>query len=154
MAALKEIETLMSPNQNYSVYRRTLKAAEAPVVPFQGVYLSDLTFIEENVDILSNGWVNFAKMTMLANVWASLDEMKKKDYRLKEVEVIKKYLLTPDLILGEKQLYECSKKCEPTLKESSATLKKSYSTVRTGRAKRLSKKLSFRDYLPSREAKF
>lgn len=44
---LLELETLMSPQKSFSNYRNALRACKPPAVPYLGVYLQDLTFIED-----------------------------------------------------------------------------------------------------------
>ncbi|KCV71922.1 hypothetical protein H696_01332 [Fonticula alba] len=45
--ALEDIRDLLSCRRNFSDYRAALNAAELPALPFLGVYLTDLTFIDE-----------------------------------------------------------------------------------------------------------
>jgi son of sevenless-like protein len=44
---LADLENLMSPQKSFSNYRNALRACKPPAVPYLGVYLQDLTFIED-----------------------------------------------------------------------------------------------------------
>lgn len=53
------------PYNNFDKYRRALKNASLPCLPFIGIYCRDLTLIEEgNSNYLENGHVNLEKMRM------------------------------------------------------------------------------------------
>ncbi|TPX39964.1 hypothetical protein SeLEV6574_g06897 [Synchytrium endobioticum] len=45
--SLDTLRKLMNPAKNFSTYRDSLKGVTPPCVPFLGVYLTDLTFIED-----------------------------------------------------------------------------------------------------------
>jgi hypothetical protein len=75
---------------NFKQLRENLKYADPPCIPYLGntsnsiphpsssisllgVYLSDLTFLEEgNPDVLSNGLINFGKCRALANAMQAI----------------------------------------------------------------------------------
>ena len=44
---LEELKVLMAPTHNFTNYRNKLRSASLPCVPFLGLYLTDLTFIED-----------------------------------------------------------------------------------------------------------
>ena len=54
IALLETIKTLVSPEKNHKVYRELLKSTTPPCIPYLGIYLADLTFIEEITDNLIN----------------------------------------------------------------------------------------------------
>lgn len=73
-----QLEELMSGMQNYRNYRIKLEKQMPPVLPYLGVFLRDLLFIEEgNRDVLENGMINFDKMRMVAGVFTSLQKCQK-----------------------------------------------------------------------------
>ncbi len=60
----------MSSDKSWSVYRETLHQTSTPLIPYLGVYLSDLVFIETGN---SDWWdgsnlVNFKKCRFIAKV--------------------------------------------------------------------------------------
>jgi len=67
ISELELIEKLLDPAKNYKTYRELANTAE-PFIPFEGRILSDLTFMEENPDILE-GLVNFGKCELLAQIF-------------------------------------------------------------------------------------
>ena len=62
MKLLDNLNKLMDPLSNWQVYRQSLKDTNPPCLPFMGLFLTDLTFIEENASHLANGFVNFDKV--------------------------------------------------------------------------------------------
>lgn len=78
-----------------------------------GLFLQDLTFIEEgNPDNLENGYVNFAKFRMVADVIIQIQKFQRKPYNLAVVPTITSYLLSHKP-LTEKVLFEMSLSAEP-----------------------------------------
>jgi RasGEF domain/RasGEF N-terminal motif len=61
-ALFQSVRDLMSHDSSYALYRQRLHNVDPPCVPFIGVFLTDLTFIEEgNADNTKQGLINFAK---------------------------------------------------------------------------------------------
>ena len=53
------VQDTVSPKGQYSNYRKSLKELSRPAIPFLGVYLTDLTFIElGNQDFISTRLIN------------------------------------------------------------------------------------------------
>eukprot|EP00026_Physarum_polycephalum_P004430 Phypoly_transcript_04449.p1 GENE.Phypoly_transcript_04449~~Phypoly_transcript_04449.p1 ORF type:complete len:609 (+),score=93.89 Phypoly_transcript_04449:107-1933(+) len=65
---LKTVGELMNSSGNYKNYREHVRSAVRPFIPFQLIYLTDLTFLEEAPDILTNGHVNFHKMALIGTL--------------------------------------------------------------------------------------
>lgn len=66
----QNIKDILAPSRNFSRYRETLRKLQPPCVPFLGVYLTDLTFIEDgNTDRLraDERLINFGKRQMTAD---------------------------------------------------------------------------------------
>jgi len=56
----------LSSANNFANYRTAVHSISPPGIPFQGVILKDLAFIEESQSFLEDtGWVNFDKMVTL-----------------------------------------------------------------------------------------
>ena len=47
MSELERLNELLSPQSSFQRLRETLRSANPPLVPYFGMFLSDLTFIEE-----------------------------------------------------------------------------------------------------------
>jgi len=59
------IEATLSYNHNYSVYRQALKQCTGPCVPYLGLFLSDLTFIENGNPGRFEEKINYTKWQMI-----------------------------------------------------------------------------------------
>jgi len=103
----------MSYSGNCKGYRNLLRTLSLPLVPFLGIFLSDLTFIEDgNDDLLPGGTVNFAKRRMQAKVFRDIENFQSTRYNLLEVRAIIKLVTCPDPI-DEDFMYKRSLKLEP-----------------------------------------
>lgn len=68
-----ELSVLLDTKNNYSQYRAAMNASTPPVIPFLGVYLRDLTFIEDgNQDHTVAGLVNVEKLILFSNVVSNM----------------------------------------------------------------------------------
>jgi len=112
---LKEVGELMSSTQNYRNYREYLRNTYPPLIPFQGIYLSDLTFMEEAPDFLENGAINFHKMGLVGGVFNEIYKFQTVKHPLFPVDCIQEYILNfgSAVIYDDVQLYDISKKIEP-----------------------------------------
>ncbi|KAJ3147661.1 hypothetical protein HDU86_007909 [Geranomyces michiganensis] len=67
-AAYEELETALSYRSNYKTYRELEEETRPPLLPFMGLVIKDLTFLNDgNQKTLANGLINFEKMR---EVWA------------------------------------------------------------------------------------
>eukprot|EP00736_Rhodelphis_marinus_P010257 Rmarinus@m.3459 len=112
----EELERVMDSDKSHKKYRALLKDAKPPCVPFLGVYLTDLTFIEEGNPDSINDMINFTKRRMIYNVIADIVEYKKHSYNLQEIPQVQAVFgrlprLTDD------EMYSLSLKIEPRGKE-------------------------------------
>ena len=90
--------------------------AGLPCVPYIGIFLTDLIFINEgNPDELKGtNLVNFDKCVMIANVIQRIQSLQQVPYCLQPIPEIQSYL--SDLqILEEKELFELSLQREPRI---------------------------------------
>jgi len=72
---LQHLESLMNPSGNYVKYRRLLakRTLLEPTIPFLGLFLRDLTFIEDgNMDTLECGCINMKKKAMIGSILRSI----------------------------------------------------------------------------------
>ncbi len=102
----------MDPKCNWQNYRLVLAGRSLPLLPFQGLHLTDLTFIEEMPDRMPNGVINFEKMSQLGKVFQEIKRCQSVLYNLERVPVISECIkrLKP---MSEDQLWMSSKLCEP-----------------------------------------
>ncbi|KAJ6123710.1 Guanine-nucleotide dissociation stimulator CDC25 [Penicillium samsonianum] len=92
---LRPLQAMIRSAQNYQAYRDTLRVVVAPCVPFLGLFLKDLTFIEDgNPAMTPEGLVNFHKYTMLASTINEVQRLKECPYNLRPVPELQEYLAT------------------------------------------------------------
>ncbi|KAJ5761348.1 hypothetical protein N7533_003387 [Penicillium manginii] len=92
---LSPLQAMISSTQNYHAYRETIRAAVPPCIPFLGLFLKDLTFIEDgNPGLTSDGLINVQKYTMLASTIQDVQRFKEAPYCLQPVPELQEYLAT------------------------------------------------------------
>ncbi|KAI8387507.1 ras guanine nucleotide exchange factor domain-containing protein [Blakeslea trispora] len=123
---LTQIRKLMGANRNFADYRDMIHSVNPPCIPFLGIYLQDLTFIEDgNPDSLpkSSGLINFAKRQKAAEVIRELQQFQNFAYNFHTIpelqDFIKKNMSVdhdPD------ELYERSLQLEPRTTDAQAAV--------------------------------
>uniref|UniRef100_A0A8D0Q991 Ras protein specific guanine nucleotide releasing factor 1 n=1 Tax=Sus scrofa TaxID=9823 RepID=A0A8D0Q991_PIG len=92
-ALIDKLQKLVSSEGRFKNLREALKNCDPPCVPYLGMYLTDLAFIEEGTpNYTEDGLVNFSKMRMVTQ-----------------------YLLDQSFVMDEESLYESSLRIEPKL---------------------------------------
>ncbi|KAJ3088186.1 hypothetical protein HK102_009360, partial [Quaeritorhiza haematococci] len=75
MATYQDLENKLSYRGNYKTYREIEHLAKPPLLPFFGLIIKDLTFLNDgNQKILQNGLINFEKQRLIFNVINSIRE--------------------------------------------------------------------------------
>ncbi len=128
MEFLEEMKALVSPKGQYSDLRRALKSSVQPIVPFIGVYLTDLTFIEDgNPDFINvtdektqtiQLYINFEKRRKVASIIREIQMYQDVPYMLTRDAELCDGALTPEALEAEsvkeeRVLYSMSVKIEP-----------------------------------------
>jgi len=108
----EEWMALTSNRGSWKTYRQALHNADPPCIPYLGVYLSDLTFMEENSTFLENGYVNVFKCRKIADVISEIQQYQQKPYNLEKVPSIRTYLEGIQT-MSEKLAFKESLKIEP-----------------------------------------
>eukprot|EP01094_Clydonella_sp_ATCC50884_P020725 TRINITY_DN4364_c0_g1_i1.p1 TRINITY_DN4364_c0_g1~~TRINITY_DN4364_c0_g1_i1.p1 ORF type:complete len:880 (-),score=376.47 TRINITY_DN4364_c0_g1_i1:260-2899(-) len=116
LAHFKRLESTMDPSSSFKNYRKAVRAAMMPALPYLGVYLTDLTFIEDgNPDTLDVGGVeqiNFGKRKMIFKVIQEVLLYQQRPYSFPSVDPIRTFLLSfPHGT--DKSLYNISLQYEP-----------------------------------------
>lgn len=107
------LNSLMSREGNFKNFRESLHLENPPCIPYLGIYLTDLTFIETgNPDKIQGGLINFGKRRKIAAVIMEIQQYQQQPYNLNQVAYIQKYLKEPKL-LNDSELHELSLKHEP-----------------------------------------
>jgi son of sevenless-like protein len=127
---------LMGSTKNFSDYRETLHKANPPCIPFfgtsglltiltdtdmvTGVYLTDLTFIEDGIPgvIKKTNLINFAKRSKTAEVIRDIQQYQNVPYPLQPVPELQEYILTNMQTAGDvHEMYDRSLAVEPRERE-------------------------------------
>merc|ERR1711916_22582 len=109
---LSKLEALMSPQKAFSVYRSALRASKPPSVPYLGVYLQDLTFIEDGNPEQIDGLVNFERLKLVNGVLTEVLLHQQQVYRIAVLDPISTLLVSLPSA-SEKTLYNLSLIREP-----------------------------------------
>jgi hypothetical protein len=109
---LAQYESLMNMEGAFQAYRRAVKRCVPPLVPYVGVSLMDLTFIEEGNPDNIGPLINFAKRRMVVAVVQQLESFATRPIDLpvsKDVQVFFRNLT----VLSDKECYALSLEVEP-----------------------------------------
>jgi son of sevenless-like protein len=115
----QELRAIMSAEGSYKAFRAIIKTDDPPVIPYIGVYLADLTFIEDgNPSKIHHEQlgelINFAKMKMLDGVIQDINMYQQAPYKLEPVPKIQMLLNTEEeKRTTDKDLFDLSLKSEP-----------------------------------------
>eukprot|EP01094_Clydonella_sp_ATCC50884_P025386 TRINITY_DN6654_c0_g1_i1.p1 TRINITY_DN6654_c0_g1~~TRINITY_DN6654_c0_g1_i1.p1 ORF type:complete len:443 (+),score=162.18 TRINITY_DN6654_c0_g1_i1:104-1330(+) len=109
---LEKMNEVMSANQSYKVLRAVLAEANPPCIPFLGVYLTDLTFVEDGNQDKVMGMINFKKRILEYDIIVQVLKYQDLSYPYKLVPQFES-LLKKLPILEENDLYQLSLGCEP-----------------------------------------
>lgn len=114
MKILAELEDLVSVSGNSKAMRNAILVSEPPCVPYIGLFLTDLTFIEEgNNDMTKNNLINYSKRRKIAKVIANVRLLQQKPYQIYVVPELRQKFLVCDDILDEGAMYKQSLIVEP-----------------------------------------
>ncbi|KAI8986090.1 ras GEF [Trametes punicea] len=93
MSQLKICESTIDTNKNFNNYRSLLARIQPPCVPFIGVYLTTLTFINDGAeDKLGDNMINFRKRQKAAEVIQDIKRWQAKPYNFQTVPPVLTYL--------------------------------------------------------------
>jgi len=109
---LENLKNLMDPQQSWKDYRTTLKEIhESPAIPYIGVYLTDLTFIEDGNPESAN-FINFRKRELVSRILQEIQDFKLLSYNFETIEPLRTYLIELPF-MDEDSLYKLSLQREP-----------------------------------------
>ena len=104
---------LMTSEGSYHIYRETLHTVDPPSIPYLGVYLTDLTFIEDgNQNFVNGGLINFKKRQMIYNIISEVQLYQQDRYDIPPNLLILPLLSTLES-KNEDELYKLSLIREP-----------------------------------------
>ncbi|KAK1756125.1 ras guanine nucleotide exchange factor domain-containing protein [Echria macrotheca] len=117
---LETMRKLMASTKNFGEYREALHVANPPCIPFFGVYLTDLTFIEDGIPsiIKKTNLINFAKRAKTAEVIRDIQQYQNVAYSLQPVPELQDYILSNMSAAGDvHEMYDKSLQIEPRERE-------------------------------------
>ncbi|MEE6458707.1 hypothetical protein FKM82_000394 [Ascaphus truei] len=115
-ALMDKLQKTVSSEGRFKNLRETLKNCNPPSVPYLGMYLTDLAFIEEGTpNFTEEGLVNFSKMRMISHIIREIRQFQQTPYRIEHQPKVTQFLLDKSQILDEDTLYELSLRIEPRL---------------------------------------
>jgi len=115
---------LTSTAGSYKNMREALANMVPPVVPYIGIYLTDLTFLEDgnpdNLKVANENnsaeeikLINFSKRRKIAGVIMNIRIYQSNIYNFLQIPALRDILAKMDNVMDEKELYEKSLKIEP-----------------------------------------
>ncbi|XP_008204830.2 ras-specific guanine nucleotide-releasing factor 2 isoform X1 [Nasonia vitripennis] len=121
---IERLQNIVSSEHRFRNLRDALHRCDPPCIPYLGLYLTDLSFIEEGTpNFTDDGLLNFSKMRMIAHVIREIRHFQQTPYKIELITKVTNYLLDSSLLLEEEDLYRMSLEIEPrTSRLSSAAL--------------------------------
>lgn len=108
-ASLLEVS---SSDHAYAALRTALKSVNPPVIPYLGMYLTDLTFIEEGSNKVGDNLINFFKRRKFAQVLMEIKTYQEgRGYNFIELPEMQSKMKDP--LISEQDLYDLSYFLEP-----------------------------------------
>uniref|UniRef100_A0A4W3KEK8 Ras protein specific guanine nucleotide releasing factor 1 n=1 Tax=Callorhinchus milii TaxID=7868 RepID=A0A4W3KEK8_CALMI len=115
-ALIDKLQKLVSSEGRFKNLREALRNCDPPCVPYLGMYLTDLAFIEEGTpNYTEDGLVNFSKMRMISHIIREIRQFQQNSYKIEQQPKVSRYLLLRPDVLDEESLYEASLRMEPKL---------------------------------------
>ncbi|KAJ3593969.1 hypothetical protein NHX12_006302 [Muraenolepis orangiensis] len=111
---IDKLQKLVSSEGRFKNLREALKNCDPPCVPYLGMYLTDLAFIEEGTpNYTEDSLVNFSKMRMISHIIREIRQFQQTAYKIDYTPKAAQYLLDGSSVLDEESLYEASLRIEP-----------------------------------------
>jgi len=120
---LSEIEQICKTT-NYKHIRESIKSADPPLIPYLGMYLTDMTFIEEgnksfvtiNIDDKVIPMINFGKCRLVSELLSKIQLYQNKSYNFAVSKIMQEKLKNLRTV-DEKLLYSLSEFYEPRINQ-------------------------------------
>lgn len=99
--------------KNYKGLRSAVNEAKQPSIPYLGIYLQDLIFIDEgNQTTTENGFLNFDKFRQISAVFQRIKESQKISYPFEQVAFVQEFISKAPSMTDD-DFYELSIQLEP-----------------------------------------
>lgn len=113
---IDKLQALVSADGRFRNMRDALHRCDPPCIPYLGLYLTDLSFIEEGTpNFTEEGLLNFSKMRMIAHVIREIRHFQQTPYKIEMIPKVFNYLLDPGRLMPDEELYRLSLCLEPRL---------------------------------------
>mmetsp|Transcript_20105 Transcript_20105/g.28152 ORF Transcript_20105/g.28152 Transcript_20105/m.28152 type:complete len:698 (+) Transcript_20105:164-2257(+) len=106
MATMQKVELMLDPRNNFKNYREYIRDCQLPFLPFEGIFLTDLTFLDENPDQL-DGLMNFTKIDILGDILQIMKRVQSEAYPFGESTFLKEFIHKA-IVLDDEQLVQVS----------------------------------------------
>ncbi|KAJ3035055.1 hypothetical protein HK097_004314, partial [Rhizophlyctis rosea] len=115
------LEKLMSSEKSFGNYRAALKRSEMPCLPYLGVFLRDLLYIDEaNKDRRADGTVNLPKFLLMGDIIMMIKSFQVRPYKApQDINVASLILGQP--VMEDEEAYQRSLELEPRTASGSPT---------------------------------
>ncbi|XP_056022520.1 ras-specific guanine nucleotide-releasing factor 2-like isoform X4 [Ostrea edulis] len=111
---IEKLQDLVSSNGRFKNMRDALHRCDPPCIPYLGMYLTDLSIIEEGIPgNTDEGLVNFSKMRTIAHVIREIRLFQQTPYKIEHIPRVTNYLLDTNRLLDDDQTYRASLEIEP-----------------------------------------
>jgi len=111
-----ELQALMNSENGYKNYRSEIINCIPPCIPHIGVFLQDLTFIEDGNPDMVDLLINFHKRRMVYKSILTMNQFQQSPYNLTPVEIIKEYITNKIALckdVPDEKLFALSNEFEP-----------------------------------------
>lgn len=122
-ATIDQLQNLVSTDSRFKNMRDAINRSDPPSIPYVGMYLTDLSFIEEgtpNFPTNTPGMLNFSKMRMIAHVIREIQQLQNGSYKIELNQRVSNYLLDNSRHMQEEEMYHCSLLIEPRIVANSS----------------------------------
>ena len=113
----KNLHSQTSTLNNFSNIRLRILNVKPPCIPYIGIYLTDLTFIQDGHQKYQNGKINFVKCLQFAKVIRDIQTYQNTKYYFNEVSILIDWLNNIDdsNLKNDEELYQKSLIIEPRI---------------------------------------
>ena len=149
----QELERFTNTSLNFKELRSSTESISGPCLPYLGMFLSDLTFIDEGNPSKIDGLINYTKCQQTCKVIQKIRKLQSQDFPFKPLDILQQFLLnSTEIKETESELYGMSLGCQPRgtevrkLARSGTTVKmlgKSMKELVENKARRFQKGVGF-----------
>lgn len=121
-STFEKFSHIMTTKQNFQTYRHALSGTKLPAVPYVGVLLRDLIFIEEGNPLkLSNGFFNFDRIMLLGRLMLEIQQFKRVCYDIPVLPNVQAFFTSLKPMDNDDALYNASMAAENDHNDSSTS---------------------------------